>query len=710
MIRVLKQGATEAEKVEADRKVRQTVEAILEDVAARGDAAVRELSAKFDKWEPAAFRLRPDEIRSLMDSLPDQVITDIKFAQTQIRRFAQAQKEALRDIEVETLPGIRLGHKNIPVNSVGCYVPGGRYPMVASAHMSVLTAKVAGVKRVAACTPPLNGVPPAATVAAMALGGADEIYLLGGIQAVAAMGLGTETIAQVDMLVGPGNAFVAEAKRQLFGRVGIDLLAGPTETLIIADDTADVEMCATDLLGQAEHGPTSPAILLTTSRKIAEGIQAEIDRQLAVLPTADIASVAWRDHGQVILCDTDDELVSEADRIASEHVQVLTREPRWFLDRMTNYGALFLGKETNVAYGDKVIGTNHTLPTKRAARYTGGLWVGKFLRTVTYQQVSPEATAMIGEYCSRLCAIENFAGHKEQADLRVQAVQREERLNFRNFEDMFVRYLRFSLRRRHAAGPASVPSRWIGLREISVGRPPCTGATSLGLARELERHQVAEVYGRWAPVYDIVFGPVFNRGRRAAVNAAERVGGRILEVGVGTGLSLDHYAKSNHIVGVDISEPMLDKARERIKRLRLNNVERIAVMDAEQLTFPDASFDVVVAQYVVTAVPNPEKALDEFVRVVRPGGEIILTSRIGAETGLRGTMEKWLMPVTSRLGWRTEFPWARYERWAKKSPVRLLERRELPPMGHFWLIRFARLNNSEANFFSDPADTHDIAA
>ncbi|HEY0422548.1 MAG TPA: histidinol dehydrogenase [Rhodopila sp.] len=415
MIRVLKQGATEA-----DRKVRQTVESILEDISARGDAAVRALSAKFDKWEPAAFRLRPDEIRSLMDSLPGQVIDDIRFAQAQIRRFAQAQKDSLRDIEVETLPGIRLGHKNIPVNSVGCYVPGGRYPMVASAHMSVLTAKVAGVKRVAACTPPLNGIPPAATVAAMALAGADEIYLLGGIQAVAAMGLGTETIAPVDMLVGPGNAFVAEAKRQLFGRVGIDLLAGPTETLIIADDTADAEMCATDLLGQAEHGPTSPAVLLTTSRKIAEGIQAEIDRQLAVLPTADIASVAWRDHGQVILCDTDEELLSEADRIASEHVQVLTAEPRWFLDRMTNYGALFLGKETNVAYGDKVIGTNHTLPTKKAARYTGGLWVGKFLKTVTYQQVSPEATAMIGEYCSRLCAIENFAGHKEQADLRVR--------------------------------------------------------------------------------------------------------------------------------------------------------------------------------------------------------------------------------------------------------------------------------------------------
>ncbi|HBK05115.1 MAG TPA: histidinol dehydrogenase [Acetobacteraceae bacterium] len=420
MIRILKHGATEAEKTEADRKVRQTVEAILEDIGTRGDAAVRELSAKFDKWEPASFRLRPDEIKSLMDSLPAQVIEDIKFAQAQIRRFAQAQKDALKDIEIETLPGIRLGHKNIPVNSVGCYVPGGRYPMVASAHMSVLTAKVAGVKRVIACTPPLNGVPPAATVAAMALAGADEIYLLGGIQAIAAMGLGTETIAPVDMLVGPGNAFVAEAKRQLFGRVGIDLLAGPTETLIIADDTADVEMCATDLLGQAEHGPTSPSVLLTTSKKIAEGIQAEIDRQLKVLPTADIASVAWRDHGQVILCDTDDELVAEADRIASEHVQVLTREPRWFLERMTNYGALFLGKETNVAYGDKVIGTNHTLPTKKAARYTGGLWVGKFLKTVTYQQVSPDASAMIGEYCSRLCAIENFSGHKEQADLRVR--------------------------------------------------------------------------------------------------------------------------------------------------------------------------------------------------------------------------------------------------------------------------------------------------
>jgi sulfopropanediol 3-dehydrogenase len=420
MIRTLKPGASDEAKFAADRQVRQTVEAILDDIMQRGDTAVRELSAKFDRWEPQQFRLSATEIQGLIDSLPAQVIEDIRFAQAQIRHFAQVQRDALRDVEVETLPGVRLGHRNIPVASVGCYVPGGRYPMVASAHMSVLTAKVAGVRRVAACTPPLNGVAPAATVAAMAMAGADEIYLLGGIQAVAAMALGTSSIPAVDMLVGPGNAFVAEAKRQLFGRVGIDLLAGPTETLIIADDTADAEMCATDLLGQAEHGPTSPAILLTTSAKIAGEIAAEIERQLAVLPTADVAGVAWRDHGQVILCDTDEEMVAEADRIASEHVQVLTRDPRWFLQRMTNYGALFLGKETNVAYGDKVIGTNHTLPTKRAARYTGGLWVGKFLKTVTYQEVSPEATAMIGEYCSRLCAIENFAAHKEQADLRVR--------------------------------------------------------------------------------------------------------------------------------------------------------------------------------------------------------------------------------------------------------------------------------------------------
>lgn len=420
MIRYLKKGAEAAETAEYDRKVRQTVEGLLADVEARGDTAVRELSEKFDKWSPKAFRLSQEEIQALIDSLPAQVIEDIKFAQAQIRRFAEVQRASMQDVEVETLPGVTLGHKHIPVESVGCYIPGGRYPMVASAHMSVLTAKVAGVPRVIACTPPLNGQPPAATVAAMAMAGADEIYLLGGIQAVAAMAIGTETIKPVDMLVGPGNAFVAEAKRQLYGRVGIDLFAGPTETLIIADDTADVEICATDLLGQAEHGPTSPAVLLTTSQKIAEGIEAEVQRQLAVLPTADIASVAWRDHGQVILCDTDEEMLQVADDIASEHVQVMTANPRWFRDNMRNYGALFLGKETNVAYGDKVIGTNHTLPTKKAARYTGGLWVGKFIKTCTWQEVKPEASAMVGEYCSRLCAIENFAGHKEQADLRVR--------------------------------------------------------------------------------------------------------------------------------------------------------------------------------------------------------------------------------------------------------------------------------------------------
>jgi sulfopropanediol 3-dehydrogenase len=421
MIRYLKKGADEREARDADRKTRHTVEAILDDVAERGEAAVRELSAKFDRYEPETFRLSAEDVRSLIDSLPQQVIDDIRFAQAQIRRFAEAQRATMTELEVETLPGVRLGHKLIPVASVGCYVPGGRYPMVASAHMSILTAKVAGVPRVIGCTPPLGGKPPAATVAAMSMAGADEIYVLGGIQAVAAMALGTESIRPVDMLVGPGNAFVAEAKRQLYGRVGIDLFAGPTETLIIADDTVDAEICATDLLGQAEHGPTSPAILLTTSRRIASEIEAEIELQLARLPTADVASVAWRDHGQVILVDTDEELLSEAERIASEHVQVMTREPRWFLERMRNYGALFLGPRTNVSYGDKVIGTNHTLPTKKAARYTGGLWVGKFIKTVTYQEItSDEASAMIGSYGSRLCAIENFAGHQAQADLRVR--------------------------------------------------------------------------------------------------------------------------------------------------------------------------------------------------------------------------------------------------------------------------------------------------
>jgi sulfopropanediol 3-dehydrogenase len=421
MIRYLKKGGDAAESAEADRKVRQAVEAILEDVTARGDAAVRDLSVKFDKWSPESFRLTQDQIDALVATLPGQVIDDIRFAQAQIRRFAEAQRASMTDIEVETLPGVRLGHRHVPVDSVGCYIPGGRYPMVASAHMSVLTAKVAGVKRVIACTPPMNGAPPAATVAAMAMAGADEIYVLGGIQAIAAMGIGTATIAPVDMLVGPGNAFVAEAKRQLYGKVGIDLFAGPTETLVIADDSVDAEICATDLLGQAEHGPTSPAVLLTTSKRIAEQIEGEIQRQLARLPTADIASVAWRDFGEVILCDTDGEMLAEANRIASEHVQVMTRNPRWFLDHMRNYGALFLGPRTNVAYGDKVIGTNHTLPTKKAARYTGGLWVGKFLKTCTYQEVTTdEASALVGDYCSRLCAIENFAGHKEQADIRVR--------------------------------------------------------------------------------------------------------------------------------------------------------------------------------------------------------------------------------------------------------------------------------------------------
>lgn len=421
MVTYLKRGISDLDRQEADTRVKAAVENILKDVATSGDAAVRQYSEKFDQWSPERFKLSEAQIAAIMEGLPEQVITDIRFAQTQIRNFAQAQKDALQDIEVETLPGVFLGHKNIPVNAVGCYIPGGRYPMVASAHMSVLTAKVAGVKRVVACTPPIKGEIPAATVAAMKMAGADDIYILGGVQAIAMMALGTESMEAVDMLVGPGNAYVAEAKRQLFGQVGIDLFAGPTETLVIADDTTDLETCATDLLGQAEHGPTSPAVLLTTSKTIAYGIEAEIQRQLQTLPTADVASVSWQDYGQVILCDTEDEMIEVADEIASEHVQVMTANPRRFLREMTNYGALFLGDKTNVAYGDKVIGTNHTLPTRKAARYTGGLWVGKFLKTCTYQEIrTPEASAMIGEYCSRLCALENFWGHKQQADLRVQ--------------------------------------------------------------------------------------------------------------------------------------------------------------------------------------------------------------------------------------------------------------------------------------------------
>jgi sulfopropanediol 3-dehydrogenase len=421
VIRVLKAGRSEAAKTEAGADVRATVEEILADVAARGDDAVRHYSRAFDGWEPESFRLSQDEIDACVAAVPQEVVEDVRFAQEQIRGFALAQRAALHDVEVETLPGVILGHRNIPVSSVGCYVPGGRYPMVASAHMSVVTAKAAGVPRVVACAPPFEGAPHPAIVTAMHLGGADEILVLGGVQAVAAMALGTASVEAVDMLVGPGNAYVAEAKRQLFGRVGIDLLAGPTETLVIADETCDAEMAAVDLLGQAEHGPTSPAILLTTSRDLADAVPAAIEKELSWLPTADVARRAWEDCGEIILCDTVDELVAEADRIASEHVQVMTADPDVFLERMRNYGALFLGPRTNVAFGDKVIGTNHTLPTMRAARYTGGLWVGKFLKTCTYQRVSSDAaSARIGEVCSRLCELEGFAAHREQADLRVR--------------------------------------------------------------------------------------------------------------------------------------------------------------------------------------------------------------------------------------------------------------------------------------------------
>ncbi len=421
MAEILKAGKSDSELYEADRKVRETVAGILDDIRQRGEGAVRELSQRFDSWDPPSFRLSDAQIADVIAQVPQRTIDDLSFAQAQIRRFAQAQRAALQDVEVETLPGVILGHKNIPVNSVGCYVPGGRYPMVASAHMSVLTAKVAGVPRVIASTPPINGELPRETIAALHLAGADEIHVIGGVQAIARMALGTEEVASVDMLVGPGNAYVAEAKRQLFGKVGIDLLAGPTEVLVIADESADAEMVATDLLGQAEHGPTSPAILITTSRGLAEAVAVEIGRQLETLPTADIAGVAWQEYGQVILVADHAEAATEADRIACEHVEVLTTDNDFFQRTLTNYGALFLGPRTNVAYGDKVIGTNHTLPTKQAARYTGGLWVGKFIKTVTYQKVlTDEASALVGEYCARLCAIERFWGHKAQADLRVE--------------------------------------------------------------------------------------------------------------------------------------------------------------------------------------------------------------------------------------------------------------------------------------------------
>ena len=420
-VEYLKSGKPDAERAEDDAKTRIVVEETLKNIEINGDAAVRELSLKFDNYAPENFKLSEKEISDLKESLSDRELSDIKFAQEQVRNFAQAQRDSMLDIEIETIPGVILGHKNIPVQSVGCYVPGGKFPMVASAHMSVATATVAGVPRIVACTPPFEGKPNAAVIAAMHLGGAHEIYVMGGIQAVGAMAIGTESIEPVHMLVGPGNAFVAEAKRQLFGRVGIDLFAGPTETMVIADETVDGELCATDLLGQAEHGYNSPAVLLTNSRKLAEDTLSEIDRLLEILPTADTASVSWADYGEVILCDTYDEMLKVADDIASEHVQVMTNRDDWFLEKMTCYGALFLGARTNVSNGDKVIGTNHTLPTKKAGRYTGGLWVGKFLKTHSYQKITTdEAATLVGEYGSRLCMLEGFVGHAEQCNIRVR--------------------------------------------------------------------------------------------------------------------------------------------------------------------------------------------------------------------------------------------------------------------------------------------------
>ncbi len=417
---VLKEGRSREQKAVDQIQVRDTVVGVIDDIEARGEQAVREYSEKFDSWNPKSFRLTDSEVATCLDELTARQTADITFAQEQIRRFAEAQKASLHDLEVETQPGIVLGHKNMPVESVACYVPGGKFPLVASAHMGVVTAKVAGVSRIVAMSPPFEGRPNPAVVAAMYLGGADEIYCLGGVQAIASAALGTEFCPSVAVVVGPGNVFVAEAKRQLYGRVGIDLIAGPTETLLIADETCDPEMAATDLLGQAEHGYDSPAVLVTTSKELAEALPGEIERQLVDLPTAETAGKSWADYGQIILCEDDAEMVRVGDELAFEHVQILTRDPGYFLEHMRNYGALFLGQETNVAYGDKVIGTNHTLPTGRAARYTGGLWVGKFIKTCTYQRVAPSATARIGRYCSRLCALEGFWGHKAQADLRVR--------------------------------------------------------------------------------------------------------------------------------------------------------------------------------------------------------------------------------------------------------------------------------------------------
>lgn len=422
MAQYLKSGPTSEARTSADRRVREIVEAALADIEQRGDAAIREMSVRFDGWDRDDYRLSQTEIDRCVDSLTPQERKDIEFAQAQVRNFARIQRDSIRDVEVETMPGVVLGHRNIPIQAAGCYVPGGKYPLLASAHMSVITAKVAGVPKVITCAPPFQGTPARAIVAAQAMAGADAIYALGGIQAIGAMAIGTQSIDPVDILVGPGNAFVAEAKRQLFGRVGIDLFAGPTETLIIADEEGcDPEMAATDILGQVEHGPDSPGVLLTNSEKFARETMAEVERLLRILPTADHARKAWESFGEVIVCDSYDEMVQIADGIASEHVQVMTADPDYFLANMTNYGALFLGSRTNVSYGDKVIGTNHTLPTRKAARYTGGLWVGKFLKTCTYQKViTDEASALVGDYCSRLCALEGFAGHGEQANIRVR--------------------------------------------------------------------------------------------------------------------------------------------------------------------------------------------------------------------------------------------------------------------------------------------------
>jgi sulfopropanediol 3-dehydrogenase len=420
-IKYLKKGKTAADKAIDDAEVSEVVKNTLKVIEEKGDKAVREFSEKFDNYSPKSYKLSSAEIDGLIANVSDRDMKDIKFAQEQVRKFAQAQRDSMQDIEVETMPGVILGHKNIPVQSVGCYVPAGKFPMVASAHMSVVTASVAKVPKIIACTPPYQGEPNAAVIAAMHLGGAHEIYVIGGIQAVGAMALGTESINPVDMLVGPGNAFVAEAKRQLFGRVGIDLFAGPTETMVIADETVDAELCATDLLGQAEHGYNSPAVLVTNSQKLAEETQVEIDRILTILPTADTAGVSWEEYGEIVVCDTYDEMLEVANNIASEHVQVMTDRDDWFLDKMHSYGALFLGPRTNVSNGDKVIGTNHTLPTKKAGRYTGGLWVGKFLKTHSYQKITTdEAAVKIGRYCSRLCILESFVGHAEQANIRVR--------------------------------------------------------------------------------------------------------------------------------------------------------------------------------------------------------------------------------------------------------------------------------------------------